>query len=119
MKGQSPYLKKKSYQEAEKAFFAICCFDPSHFVYWVGLAHSSFQNNHYEQAIDAYSIASGMDPENIWPHIWAANCFEAVKDSEHACMALSEALSLEKAKKSPDREMVHSLEMRLQENKKK
>ncbi len=117
--GARAIFEKKNYAQAEQAFFALCSFDPTHFSHWVGLGHASFQNKNYTQAIDAYSIASAIDPDDIWPHIWAANCFEDIKDFADAQTALSCALSLEKANKQQNQELIRSLEERIQKIKNK
>lgn len=112
--GAKHIFDKKNYVEAEKAFFVLCSLDPTQFAYWVGLGHSAFQNKTYEQAINAYSMASGLQPEDAWPHVWAANTFEEEKDFAHAKMALTEALHLEKAKSEKDHDFIRSLEERFQ-----
>jgi len=103
----------KHFNEAEKSFFVLCALDSTVYAYWIGLGHSSFHLHHYKQAIDAYSMASALNPEDVWPHIWAANSFEKEKDLEYAKMALQEALALEKAKPKPDSQLINSLERRL------
>ena len=112
--GARAIFKKKDYKQAEKAFFAICSLDPTQFAYWIGLGHSSFQIKNYPQAINAYSMASAIDPENVWPHIWAANSFEEEKDFHHAKMALNAALSLQMSKTPKNDELIQSLEERVQ-----
>ena len=105
----------KSYDDAEKAFFVLCALDPTIFAYWVGFGHTSFHQNNYQQAVNGYGMASTLNPEDIWPHIWAGNSFEKQGERDYAKMALGEALNLEKAKPSPDRDIVSSLESRIQQ----
>ena len=111
--GAKALFDAKSHHEAEIAFFVLCAFDPTIFSYWVGFGHASFQQHNYEQAINGYTMASSLHPEDVWPHIWAANSFEKHNDPEYAKMALEEALELEKAKPSPDAKIVASLKSRL------
>jgi tetratricopeptide (TPR) repeat protein len=92
----------------------MCSLDPTKYDYWIGLGHSSFQVSNYQQAIRAYSMAAGLDPENIWPHVWAANCFEEEHDFEFAKMALNEALTLQKTKMPKNIELIQNLEARIQ-----
>jgi tetratricopeptide (TPR) repeat protein len=112
--GAKCLFDKKDYEQSEKAFFVLCSLEPAQFSHWVGLGHSCFQNKHYEQSINAYSMASILDPHDTWPHVWAANTFEAQKDFAHARMALDEALKLENAKAEKNHNLIRSLEKRVQ-----
>ena len=113
--GAKALFDAQAYNDAEKAFFVLCALDPTASAYWIGFGHTSFQQNNYEQAINGYGMASTLNPEDIWPHIWAGNSFEKQGDHDHAKMALGEALNLEKGKPSPDKEIVRSLESRIQQ----
>jgi tetratricopeptide (TPR) repeat protein len=114
--GASFLFENKDFIQAEKAFFVICSLDPSQFAYWVGLGHSSYQNKHYPQSTSAYGMASGLDPKNAWPHIWAANCFEEEKDYTLASRALHEAITLLSSMKPQNVNLISSLEERIQKN---
>lgn len=111
--GARALFEEKNYNLAEKAFFVICAFDPTQYAYWIGLGHSCFQERDYSQAINAYAMASTIDPENVWPHIWAANTFEKIKDFQYVKMALNNALSLLKSKTPKHTELISALEARL------
>lgn len=112
--GSKHIFDKKDYIQAEKAFFVLCSLDPTQFAYWVGLGHSAFHDKNYRQAINAYSMASALHPEDVWPHVWAANTFIEEKDFAYARMALTEALNLEKAKAEKNHDFIRLLEGRLQ-----
>lgn len=112
--GARSLFERKEFEPACQAFFVICAIDPSQSAYWIGLGHSSFQLQNYEQALVAYAMAGGIDPENAWPHIWAANCFEEENDFPQAKMALNEAISIEQAKTPKNLELIHALEKRIQ-----
>lgn len=111
--GARSLFESKDYVQAENAFFAICTIDPSQFAYWIGRGHSCYQNEHFQDALNAYAMASGFEPENIWPYIWIANCLEAEKDYTSAAKALQEALALLQSLTPKNRGMIHSLEERL------
>jgi len=113
--GAKALFDAHSYSDAEKAFFMLCSLDPSVFTYWIGFGHTNFQQNNYQEAVTCYSMASMLNPQDIWPHIWAANSFEKEKDPDSTKMALSEALTLEKEKPAPDYEILNSLEYRIQQ----
>jgi tetratricopeptide (TPR) repeat protein len=106
-------FEEKDYHRAENAFFVICAIDPTQFAYWIGLGHSSFQIQDYQQALRSYSMASAIDPGNIWPHIWAANCFEEEQEYLFAAMALNEALAIQRSKSPKDLDVILSIEERI------
>jgi tetratricopeptide (TPR) repeat protein len=117
--GAKTLFEEKKYGHAEKAFFMICSIDPTQEAYWIGLGHSSFQVQNYQQAIRAYSMADAINQENSWPHIWAANCFEKEYDFDSAKLALNEALLLQKTKTPENIDLILILEERLKKNKTK
>jgi tetratricopeptide (TPR) repeat protein len=112
--GANYIFDKKDYPEAENAFFTLCLFDPIQFDYWVGLGHSAFQNKNNELAIRSYSMASMLNPENLWPHVWAANTFEQNQDFDHAKIALDCAMSLSQAERIKDQSIIQFLENKMQ-----
>jgi tetratricopeptide (TPR) repeat protein len=112
--GARALFEGKEFNQAEKAFFVVCTIDPSQYAYWIGLGHASFQIRDYQQAILSYSMASAIDSENIWPHIWAANCFEEENDFHYAKVALNEALTLQRSKMPKNLDIIKSLEERIQ-----
>lgn len=113
-RGAPALFERKEYVNAEKAFFVVCSLDPTQSGYWIGLGHSSFQMHNYPQAINAYSMASALDPQNVWPHIWAANTFEKENDFVYAKMALEEALALLQSQKPKNQELIQELQARIQ-----
>lgn len=112
--GAKALFDEKNYQDAIQAFFVLCFFDPTVFVYWVGFGHSNYNQKYYEPAINGYSMASSLRPSDSSPHIWAANCFEEIKNFENAEIALDEALSLEKSKDKRDAKTTDYIKNRLQ-----
>lgn len=76
--------------------------------------HASSEQKVYEQATNAYAMASMLDPKNVWPHIWAGGVFEKQKDIERAKMAFASALDLAKADPSCDKRLVQSLQEKVQ-----
>ena len=112
-KGAKFLFENKSFHDAENAFFVLCALDPTIYVHWVGYGHACFHVQNYEKSINGYSMASALEPNDSWPHIWAANAFEKINDREHAKMALGVALELEKEKQTPDADIIGSIENRL------
>ncbi len=106
----------KEYNHAQQAFFVLCTLDPTQFVHWIGFAHTNFQNKNYQEAINSYAMASALDPTNIWPHIWAANTFEAMNDFHHASMALQNALDQLAQEVPKNQELIQTVEERIKKN---
>lgn len=90
-KGARSIFDAGKYEEAEKAFFVLSLLDSTQFLFWIGFGHSAFQLENYDEALKAYMAACMAAPGVMWPHIYAANCFEAKKDFEGALLALQEA----------------------------
>lgn len=90
-KGARSIFDAGNFEQAEEAFFVLSLLDSKNSLFWIGLGHSAFHAHHHDVALKAYMAASMTDPHSIWPHIYAANCFEAKKDFRHALMALEEA----------------------------
>lgn len=79
---------EQRYHEAESAFFFLTALDESCYAFWQGLGHSSYHVNNFPDAIKAYAKAHVCDSTSVWPHIFAANAFEAIQDYHHELMAL-------------------------------
>ena len=106
-------FEKQHFEAAEKAFYALCSLDPTQEVCWFGLGHSSVLQKKYQEAVDCYCMASSLDPKNVWPHVYAANCFIEIKDYKHAKMALKDALKLQKENKQADAQLTKTIEAQL------
>lgn len=90
-KGARRLLETKRFKEAESAFCFLTFMDASKYAFWLGLGHSCFHLNHFSQATSAYHMASVNDPASFWPHMYMANCFEAMRKFNQAHIALEEA----------------------------
>lgn len=77
--------------ESEAAFFFLTTIDYGQYCFWLGLGHAAFHLNNINQAINAYEMADTCQPGSIWPHIYMANCFEALHDFEESLHSLQTA----------------------------
>ena len=111
--GAKGLLEKKDFSYAEKAFLFLATVDPTQYAFWAGLGHASRSQKHYEQAINAYAMASAINPKDYWPHVWAGATFSEQKDKTHAKMAFEEALVLAEADTSCDKELIRSIRQKI------
>lgn len=79
------------YPQAEAAFFFLTTIDVSQHAFWLGLGHAAFRLGNLNQSINSYETAHLCLPGSVWPHIYMANCFEAMNDFEEALGALQTA----------------------------
>jgi tetratricopeptide (TPR) repeat protein len=87
-KGAKHLFEEERYHEAENAFLFITTFDQKNYAFWLGLGHASFHCNNFTNALKAYAMAQALDPSSVWPHVYAANAFEAIQNYHHALVAL-------------------------------
>jgi len=111
-------LETKRYREAESAFCFLTFMDGSKYAFWLGLGHACFHLNHFSQATSAYHMAGVCDPANFWPHMYMANCFEAMRKFNQAQIAIEEADKVFQEQGHGDTSMAEALCQRLQTIKK-
>lgn len=89
--GAKKLFDSGKHPESEAAFFFLTTIDYGQYCFWLGLGHAAFHLNNINQAINAYEMADTCQPGSIWPHIYMANCFEALHDYEEAHHCLQNA----------------------------
>ena len=90
-KSAEELFTSKRYSDAEAAFTFLITIDQTQYAFWIGLGHSSFHLGKHKEAAEAYSMASLCNPFSAWPHIYCANCFEAMSDFAQAVVCLHDA----------------------------
>lgn len=90
-KGAKRLFDKGNHPQAEAAFFFLTTVDYKQYAFWLGLGHAAFHLANHNQAINAYEMAESCRPGAIWPHIYMANCFEALHDYQESLTALEKA----------------------------
>lgn len=73
-------FEQKDFESASAIFSMLCLLEPSKYDYWIGLGHSAFYNQKYDDAVLAYYQAILFPDTTYWPLIWAANACEGKKD---------------------------------------
>lgn len=112
-KGAKALFEHKAYVKAEAAFSFCVLLDAKEYAFWIGLGLSSFHCNHYETAINAFVLASSLAPKEAQPHIYAANCFEALRDERRERLALEGAVKALQAYHPEAKELLKDLKKRL------
>lgn len=97
------------FEQAELCFTFLAWFDSKKYEFWMALGHSLFHMAAHEKAVRAYKAASTCFPEDTWPHVFMAACFEAMDDNEEAMASLERGLYHERRKEKPDQELIKSL----------
>lgn len=90
-RGAKKLTDSNLHPEAEAAYFFLTTIDFKQYSFWLGLGHAAFHLGNLNQAINAYEMAECCQKFSVWPHIYAANCFEALNDHEEALTALETA----------------------------
>ena len=94
---------------------ASISFDAFYFDFWMALGNSELHSTHYEKAASSYHIASLLLPEESWPHIYSASCYEALGQHEDALLALKQGIEKEKKKESSDPSLLKILNEKREE----
>ena len=100
------------FSEAMDSFAFLAWFEARQYDFWIALGHSQFHSAQYSAAIGSYSIAFECLPEESWPDIYSAACFEALGDIKAARLSIATALTREKKKPKPNQELIRALEER-------
>ena len=102
-----------SFAEAADAFTFLSWFDAGQIDFWMALGHSCFHVGSYKRAIAAYGVAAHSIPQDPWPHIHSAVCYEAIGDTDLAKDSLREGLVREESKEQPNKKLIESLETKI------
>ncbi len=113
--GARAIFENGRFQEAIECFTFLAWLDARQYDVWMALGHAQFHCAYHEGAISSYGIAAHCLPEESWPHIYSATCFEALGDVERATYCMKEGLRLEKSKFSPDQGLASALERKLEQ----
>lgn len=116
-RGAKQLIDKGHHPEAEAAFFFLTTVDFRQYPFWLGLGHAAFHLGNLNQAINAYEMASTCDPQAYWPHIFSANCFEALNDYEEALGSLELALTHYRDAEEKDPSLEEGLQERIRKAK--
>lgn len=90
------HYQQKKFEEAALAFQWLVQFNPYIQKYWLGLGGCFQAQKKYEKAQHCYALAALIEPEDPYPHYYAAICAKALENEEDRQKALD--LALERAK---------------------
>ncbi len=89
----SSYVSGK-YAEASEIFRFLCLIEADSKKHWMGLGASLQMQASYDEALQPYSLAACIDPQDPSPHFYAAECLFAMKQYQESCKALAIAQEL-------------------------
>lgn len=79
------------YEKAVDFFYVLTRLDSQNFTYWLGLAAAQQMLKQYGKALDCYSVAALLNPENPTAHFYAAGCFFSMGQTDKGLQALDAA----------------------------
>lgn len=79
------------YEESQTIFQRLVLSRPLEKKFWMGLGSSFQMSENYEEALNAWSMASLIDDEDPAPHLHAAECLFSMTQQDQALLALEEA----------------------------
>lgn len=114
-KGAKTVFEDGRFQEAINCFAFLSWFDARQYDFWMALGHSQFHCALHDNAISSYGVAAICLPDESWPYIYSATCYEALGDFEQASRCLRQGLGLEKNKSASDRGLVLAIEKKIEQ----
>lgn len=114
-RGARAVFEDGRFQEAINCFAFLAWFDARQYDFWLALGHSQFHCALHDNAISSYGVAAHCLPEESWPHIYSATCYEALGDVDQALRCLRQGLGLEKNKSASDRGLVAAIERKMEQ----
>lgn len=111
--GAKAIFEDGRFTEAMDSFAFLSWFDARQYDFWMALGHTQFHTSQFSAAINSYSIAFQCLPEESWPEIYSAACFEALGDLDRARHCVTTALTCERKRAEPNQGLIQSLEEKL------
>jgi len=108
-------FEEGKFQEAISCFIFLTWLDGKQYDFWIALGHSYYHSANHCLAVKAYEIASHTNPNEVWPHIYSALCFEALCNQEEAKESILKGL--EKAKQHGDEKLSLALQQKIEKYK--
>lgn len=82
------------YIDASDIFYTISLLSPGKFNVWLSLGLAEKMASHYDKALQAFAMASILDPISPFPHIQSSECYLMLMDKTHAKETLEYALKM-------------------------
>lgn len=80
------------YNDALQIFRLLVVLNPGEMKYALGIAASLHMMKEYQEAVEAYTLCSVLDPLNPVPHYHMSDCFVGMRDRHSAKIALETAI---------------------------
>lgn len=90
------WYEQEIYEKAEDCFRWLVLLNPFENRYWLGLGASQQMSGRIESALKAYAVASIIEPESPYPHVYAYECFRLQENFSEAEKALEMARHMTK-----------------------
>ncbi len=105
------YLSDGQYQEASDCFLFLLVLNPLESTLWIQSGHASRFLGDPNEALQAYSMAMFSDPDDPFPHYWAALVYIDQKQYEQArcCREICLRLIDEQSAYMPLKELAQAL----------
>ena len=84
------------YMEAAKRFRYLCFYNQWNPKFFISLGACQQMMKVYGQAIDTFTYAARLDPNNPLPVVYIGDCYNAIKQNENAMTAYRAAIKLAK-----------------------
>lgn len=86
--------EKEEFEKAQKAHGLLVSLNPGVSDFWLSWGLSLHRCELFEPALFNYGMASTLNPENPYPHVYSAQCFYAMESQEDAVDELETAIEL-------------------------
>jgi tetratricopeptide (TPR) repeat protein len=83
----------KNYEKSSAVYFFLTFLDPNELAYWIGYGNSEFFLRRYQKALEAYHIASLVDPADPHCHFYSAHCHHELNDLKGAIDSCDKAIN--------------------------
>lgn len=116
-RGARELFEAGNFEKATPSFTFLSWLDARQYDFWMALGHCHFHTDAYTAAVSSYGIASYCLPDESWPYIYSAACFESMGDIEQQNMYLTEGLDRARKKSPHDPGLVRTIEQKLETSK--
>ena len=88
------YYETAHFAEASDVLFAVNVLNPFKYNGWLALGMAEKQCGHFNEALQAFTMAALIDLTAVYPHLHSAECYRALKSEDDVKKTLDYALSI-------------------------
>lgn len=113
------YAENKQYEEAADCFLFLSSLEPMTSNLWLRLGNAEQGCGHYEEALDAYSMAMMCDADDPFPHLYSVEVYLELKQHDLAqeCLNVSSRLIEENLDGSQIKDLIKNLQNKINASK--